>query len=498
MYEATWESVCGHSVPGWYDEAKLGVFIHWGLYSVPGWAPRSPDIQEVLVRRGPKRMLRENPYAEWYLNTMQIEGSSTRRRHVEAYGDEFPYDNFRTAFDDASSGADLEALAALCQGAGAHYVVLTTRHSDGFALWPSSVAHPTKGAYHAKRDLVGDLTDAVRACGMRMGLYYSGGYDWSYNGAVLRNLATTVLAAPQDRRYLDYVTAQVRELIDRYQPSVLWNDVSWPRGGNLAELFAYYYNTVDDGVLNDRWAEQGPRNAFTIALVHVLSGLVEALWRVIPEKRKHLAFPSSKHFDFQTPEYALVRSSVGRKWEMCRGVGHSFGVNFNEQPDDFVSSGDLIRLFCDVVSKGGNLLIGVGPRPDGTIPESQRAPLLGLGEWLRVNGAAIYGSQPWHVAESSTADGTPLRFTRGGPGGDRSEPVFALVLGEPPSRQVSLPIVDAVDVERVRLLGVDEPLEISTKEGILTVTLPERSAPSAVTTLVLGPGVRPKSTPVSC
>ena len=156
----------------------------------------------------------------------------------------------------------------------------------------------------------------------------------------------------------------------------------------FAELFAYYYNAVDDGVLNDRWAEQGPRNTLTVAFVHVLGGLVQALWRVIPNNRKRLTFPSSKHYDFHTPEYAVVRSSSGRKWELCRGVGHSFGANFDEQPEDIVSSVDLIRLFCDIVSKNGNLLIGVGPRPDGHDPELQQAPLLGLGDWLRVNGAA--------------------------------------------------------------------------------------------------------------
>ena len=116
--------------------------------------------------------------------------------------------------------------------------------------------HPVKGTYHAGRDLVGDLTEAVRGRRMRMGLYYSGGYDWPYNDAVLTRASDAVLAAPQDRRYREYVTAQVRELIDSYEPSVLWNDIAWPSGGNLAELFAHYYNSVDDGVINDRWSSR--------------------------------------------------------------------------------------------------------------------------------------------------------------------------------------------------------------------------------------------------
>ena len=145
MFEGTWESLRTHQVPVWYDDAKLGIFIHWGLYSVPGWAPRVPDIQQLLVKDGPKRMLRENPYAEWYRNTMQIQGSPTARHHAEVYGEDYPYDNFVRTFDAASSGADLDALADVCRAAGARYVVLTTKHHDGFALWPSAVAPPGQG-----------------------------------------------------------------------------------------------------------------------------------------------------------------------------------------------------------------------------------------------------------------------------------------------------------------------------------------------------------------
>ena len=175
MYEGTWESVGSHGVPVWYDDAKLGVFLHWGLYSVPGWAPRVPDIQEQLVKNGPAQMLRENPYAEWYLNSMRIEGSPTQLHHALTYGDDYPYDNFVSTFNDASADADLDAVADVCQAAGARYVVLTTKHHDGFALWPSAVPHPVKGEYQASRDLVGGLCEAVRAKRMRMGLYYSGG-----------------------------------------------------------------------------------------------------------------------------------------------------------------------------------------------------------------------------------------------------------------------------------------------------------------------------------
>jgi alpha-L-fucosidase len=141
-------------------------------------------------------------------------------------------------------------------------------------------------------------------------------------------------------------------------------------------------------------------------------------------------------------------------------------------------------MFCDVVSKNGNLLIGVGPRPDGTIPEIQQAPLRGLGSWLASNGDAIYGSRPWEAPDSSTIDGTPIRFTKNGQG------VYALVLGVPSGRQLTLRGIDGTGVRRVRVVGTDELAESSAADGCLAVTLPERMPLSAVTALHLGPEVR--------
>jgi alpha-L-fucosidase len=174
-----------------------------------------------------------------------------------------------------------------------------------------------------------------------------------------------------------------------------------------------------------------------------------------------------------------------RKWELARGVGHSFGANRHERPEDIISETELIQLFCDVVAKNGNLLIGIGPRPDGTIPDEQQAPLRGLGAWLDDNGEAIYGSRPWVVTESTAADGTPLRFTRSGEG------VYALVFGSPAARRITMPAIDGGRVRRVRLVGADAPLESSAERaGDLSVTLPERLPAAAVTVLDLGTDVR--------
>lgn len=482
-YQPTWDSVSEHPLPSWYDDAKLGIFVHWGLYSVPGWAPQVPDIQEMLRNQGPKAMLRDNPYAEWYLNSMRVPGSPTQRHHRETYGD-VPYDAFLEAFDEGSTAADLDALAGVCRDAGARYVVLTTKHHDGFTLWPASRPHPRKGRYHARRDVVGALSDAVRGQGMRMGLYYSGGYDWPFNDALLTNPADAMLAVPTGPDYLDYATAHVRELIERYRPSVLWNDICWPAGGNLAELFADYYNAVPDGVVNDRWLQPtSPRNRATDAVARGAGDVMQAMWRFLPEGWKSLTFPAATHYDFTTPEYATFDRIEAGKWESTRGVGHSFGANRNERPEDIVTATGLIRGFCDIVSKNGNLLIGIGPDASGSIPEEQRAPLSGLGEWMSANGDAIYGTRPWVTPSSRTSEDTEVRFTT------RDGTVYALLVDQPGRPQFSLRHTDASSVTSVRLLGESMDLPWGVSDGALRVTLPERLPVSAAHVLAVEGGL---------
>ncbi|MEM9513274.1 MAG: alpha-L-fucosidase [Actinomycetota bacterium] len=481
-----WESVKTHAVPDWYHDAKLGVFLHWGPYSVPAWAPQVPDIPTILREHGPKWLLRNNPYAEWYLNTMQFAGSPTERHHRETYGEGYPYDRFAEQFAESSADADLDALADLCRRAGARYVVLTTKHHDGFCLWPSSIEHPAKGRYHSTRDLVGDTTAAVRAAGMRMGLYYSGGFDWPFNDARIAGLADLATGVPQSNEYVAYCETHLRELIERYEPSVLWNDIACPYGLDLAALFADYYNAVPDGVVNDRWTQSKPGGRALTASVRAGGAAVQALWRFVPAKYKQINIAQRvPHVDFRTPEYAQHDEIAEKKWESTRGVGHSFGANRHERAEDIVTATDLVRSFVDIVSKNGNLLIGIGPEPDGTIPGWQAAPLLGLGEWLATNGEAVFGTRPWTIAESKTHDGTQVRFTQ------RDEQLYATLLETPASRRIEFPGLDAHGVESVDVLGLDETPEWGATGGRVHIELPERLPVSPALVVRLRPTPQP-------
>jgi alpha-L-fucosidase len=469
MYEQSFESIGARPRPPWFDDAKVGVFIHWGLYSVPAWAPRVADIQSLLKEHDPAYVLAHNPYAEWYLNTMQIPGSPTARHHAETYGPNASYDDFVEPFDQQSATADLDALADLCARAGARYVVHTTKHHDGFCLWTTDVVNAYKGTYHSRRDLVGDFVAAVRARGMIAGLYYSAGYDWSYKPIVMASIRDALFAAPQDRRYVEVVDRHFRELIDRYQPSVLWNDIGVPPGLDLAALFADYYNTVTDGVVNDRWSVlREPEGKLVRGLLSAAAEGAQRAWRFLPSNVKQLPLTSGRHYDFTTPEYANPEGILDEKWEATRGVGHSFGANHNESPDDIISTTELVRLLVDVVAKNGNLLIGVGPDPAGVVPPAQQAPILGMGAWLATNGETIYGTRPWVDAEGTTTEGLPVRFTR------TDDALYVIVLESPTTTSLVLPGLDPSSVREVDLLGVDDSVEWTIDGDRLVVALPGR------------------------
>ena len=476
-YEPTLQSLRKHAVPGWYDDAKLGIFVHWGLYSVPGWAPVAGEYGELIAKEGWATWFAKNPYAEWYLNSIRIEDSPSQRHHVQTYGEGFTYDDFVPVFNEAIGAWNPGDWAELFQQAGAGYVVLTTKHHDGFLLWPSRTPNPVKNPGHrpglfpvkegyvASRDLVGELAGAVRARGMRLGLYYSGGLDWTFDETPVQDVVDLLTTVPQGVDYVEYTNRHWRELIERYQPAVLWNDIGYPAGADLKALFADYYNQYPDGVINDRWTQFKGTDS-RIFQNRLVRALMSRLIRWV--LARGASFPASGHFDFRTPEYASFDKITPHKWEATRGLGYSFGYNRNEGAEHCLSVEELVRSFVDIVSKNGNLLLNVGPMADGTIPELQRERLLGLGRWLEVNGEAIRCTRPWRRAEGRISEGIDVRFTRGGGA------LYAILLGRPPGTQVVIESLCASEGSSVTLLGDGRPLAWKQEGEHLAITLPDR------------------------
>jgi alpha-L-fucosidase len=426
-YEPTLSSLDKHPLPEWYDDAKLGIFIHWGLYSVPGWAVLTPEGTKLSEQE----YLKRNPYAEWYLNTLRLDGSPTQAYHKEHYGANYDYYNFADTFNKEIQKWKPDEWAHVFKMAGARYVVLTSKHHEGFTLWPSDTPNPTlpKDRQHASRDVVGELTAAVRAQGMKMGLYYSGGYDWTFVPGPISDWKMAHAVEPQSEAYGKYADAHVRELIAKYRPSVLWNDIDYPKSGHPLEIMAEYYNAVPDGVIDDRFGV--------------------------------------KHADFVSPEYETLKRISAKKWEECRGLGKSFGYNRAEGDAQTIKKDELIYLLVDIVSKNGNLLLDVGPEADGTIPAVQLDRLEALGAWLAQNGEGIYGTHPWKKAESETVEGLRVRFTQ------KNEAVYAFLLGEPKGKTTTIRAIALKPGATITMLGATGTLPWTQKRDDVEITVPD-------------------------
>ena len=457
QYRPERASVEGHPLPRWFHDAKFGIFIHWGLYSVPAWAPNAPELDLDADEHDWAGWFAHNPYAEWYMNTYRIEGSPTRAYHDKTFGADFDYGNFASMFNVASAAWDPEPWADLFKQANASYVVLTTKHHDGFLLWPSQTPNPFIDGYHAKRDLVGELCDAVREREMTMGLYYSGGLDWTFNEKVIQHITDFQGAIPQSDEYVAYANGHWRELIERYQTAVLWNDIAYPKATDLNVLFSDYYNALPDGVINNRFTQE-----FRIS-----------------EGEMH----SDAHHDFVTPEYTSYPEIRAEKWESCRGIGASFGYNRIEGPEQYRSTTELVHSLVDIVSKNGNLLLNVGPMADGTIPELQRERLLGIGRWLDVNGEAIFETRPWHTAEGTSSASIGLRFTQ------KDQSLYATFLGRPEPGYVALNNLVAEAETDCELLGFGQ-VAWEQRGNSLAVDLPDAMADAPAYSLRITPQPR--------
>ena len=481
-YEPTAESLAQHPVPEWFNDAKFGIFIHWGPYSVPAYAP-APDGVPV----GGFPFTFNFQYAEWYWNHQLQPGTPQYQHHLQQYGANFLYDDFINQWK--AEAFDPEQWVDLFNDAGAQYFVLVSKHHDGVSLFPSDTTNRDTGSMGPRRDLVGDLFEAAREDGnLFAGLYYSL-YEWYHpayrgigdSGMTLFNGPTTgpynpytgesvpyTGYLPVDDYVEDHQVPQMREIITRYRPDVLWCDGAWdnPEGyWRSNELIAEYYNQAleaqpDGVVVNNRCG-------------------------------------SGAQADFSTPEYTSENAINPEKWEATRGIGFSFGYNQYEDELQYLSANEIIDSLVDIVSKNGNFLLNIGPRADGTIIELMQERLRDVGAWLDVNGEAIYGTTYWETfGEDTGVDGSvPLPGTVGDGGSTNVETPntqieglrFTLANDEGADAfyitAVDWPaggelVVDSPvpieDGQEVRLLGYDQPLAWSREEGgPLRVTLPE-------------------------
>ena len=426
------------AVPDWYRDAKLGFFIHWGLYSVPAWA----------IQHGPgvhiptEDAYAYHQYAEWYGNTVRIAGSPTWVRHQEVYGTGTSYEDLADLW--RAEAFDADALVSELVGAGAKYIIPTTKHHDGFALWDTATSGFNAARRGPRRDLIGELHDATRRHDARFGVYYSGALDWHAGDFPAIESDTDLFRFRRnDEQYSRYAAAQLEELVERYAPDVLWNDIDWPDGGKghdefaVAALLRRYFAAVPGGVVNDRWG--------------------------VP------------YHGFLTREYTHIEDVQEAVWESTRGLGYSFGYNQAEGPEQSLSGTDLIRLFVDVVSKNGNLLINTGPRADGTIPELQLAAMRQLGDFLRINGDAIYATRPW--VRAGEREGTPRAYTSSASG------THVHVL-DPAAGVLELP-VELAAASGARWSGTHAAEIVPGADGTATVVVPEALRGDAVATLTV-------------
>ena len=341
----TWEALRERPYPQWFKDAKLGVFIHWGIYSVPSYGGAES-------------------YGEWFLRGIQT-GAKTRLDFMKKnYGSDFQYKDFAPLFKAELFDAD--EWAEIFKGSGAGYIVMVSKHHDGYCLWPSKYAPAWNSMENGPgRDFVGELGEAVRKKGLKFGLYYSLP-EWN-------NPLHAWYTDPPDSigRYVEeHMIPQFKELVGTYKPELVFTDGEWfntAEQWHARELISWYFDQVgNNAIVNDRWGQ-------------------------------------GADIGFLTPEYSSGGLQTNRPWAEVRGLGRSFGLNRNEKLSAYMSSTELIQLFVRTVANGGGLIINVGPAADGQIPLLQQERLRDLGNWININQEAIYGASAYSITGQEKA-----------------------------------------------------------------------------------------------
>jgi alpha-L-fucosidase len=444
-YESNWESLNTRPCPEWFANAKFGIFISWGLFSVPAYKP-------------------DSGYAEWighpgrgWMNDPFIKAN---------FGENVVYDDFANQFK--AELYDPHQWAELIQKSGAKYVFLTAKYHDGFCLWPSSYATNGKtNSWHAgsmgpKRDLIGPFCDAMRAKGLFTGLYYSL-HEWFH--PLCGNYTDDFFYCKEPERFArEHMHPQFKEMVNLYKPDLIFadGDTISPEKWSTAEMIAWLYNespVKDKVVLNDRcgfWTDE--------------------------------KYGRGKIGDYYTTEYGfgLMLEGSTKPWEESRGMGTSYGYNRRENIEVYASSAELIATLIEIVSKGGNLALDIGPTADGRIPVIMQERLLDIGAWLAINGEAIYGTRKWlrPNKEGDTSfqvsnedfkfDGTEIKpaitnticFTQ------KDNQIFVICVGWPGTTIEFEP--DSVkEIKRISLLGLNEDISWRFENGLLKIQVPQ-------------------------
>jgi alpha-L-fucosidase len=431
-------------VPEWYLDAKFGIFIHWGVYAVPAFG------------------------SEWYPRNMYRQGSREFEHHVATYGPqtEFGYKDFIPQF--RAERYDPDHWAELFRSAGAKFVVPVAEHHDGFPMYDCGLSDWCAAKMGPRRDLIGDLAAAVRRQGLVFGIsshraehwwFFDGGTQFASDVTDPRYAGLYSPAQPEksqpDAPFLDDWLARTCELVDKYQPQLVWFDwwIEQPVFLPYLQRFAaYYYNR------GAQWQ------------------------RGVAINYKHQAFPErAAVFDVERGQLGGIRPLF---WQTDTAISKNSWGYVRDQ--DYKTAGEILADLVDIVSKNGCLLLNIGPRPDGTIPAPEGEALREIGRWLAVNGEAIYGTRPWtvfgegptQIVEGSFNDtkrppftGEDIRFTT------RGNTLYAVVLAWP-GESVTLKTLGTTspqgkgEVTSVHLLGHAGDLAWSRREDGLTVTMP--------------------------